>query len=464
MTEPTPRAVPHNVQAEAALLGCLLIDPDGMAQVADRVRPEMFFSEKHRGVYAAILALYGRDEAIDNITLADELRKTRQLDAIGAEAGIIALLNAATTSLNLKEYAGIVESTWWKRKLITTARTLTDLAYDETVDTNEAVAAAETALFQAVQSKSTARPLRDLVREHIDQTEKRAENPLEMTGIPTGFYDIDRTLSGLNRSDLIIVAARPSMGKTSLQLGMGTHAAAKAGAKVGIFQLEMSGQQLANRLIAALSQINGQRLRRGDLHEKEWPIYYDAVGRLSEMGIYIDDTPGLTPLQLRTKCRRLYAEHGLDLVMVDFLQLMRGDNNHRGNEVAELSEISRGLKLLARELDIPVVVASQLNRDVEKRQDKRPVLSDLRGSGSLEQDADIVMFIYRDEFYNPETTERPSIAEINIAKHRNGPTGTVDLYWHGRLAAFRNLTRREFEMEAPVSNDNGSSAWAERFG
>jgi replicative DNA helicase len=266
-----------------------------------------------------------------------------------------------------------------------------------------------------------------------------------MIGIPTGYSDMDRILSGLNRSDLVIVAARPGMGKTSLQLSIAATAGMRFSKRVAIFSMEMSAEQLVQRMIAAETRIDSQRLRRGDLHDQEWPIFYEAVGRLSDARLFIDDTPGVSPTQLRTKCRRLYAEHGIDLVIVDYLQLMQSDRN-QANRVQEISEISRGLKNLARELDLPVLAAAQLSRAVEQRQDKRPVLSDLRDSGSIEQDADIVMFIYRDEYYNPDTTERPNIAEISIAKHRNGPTAVIDLYWHSTLATFRNLQRQELSL------------------
>jgi replicative DNA helicase len=252
-------------------------------------------------------------------------------------------------------------------------------------------------------------------------------------------------LGGLNRSDLIILAARPAMGKTSLQNAIALTAARRHGKRVAMFNLEMSGEQLVQRMISAETRIDSQRLRRGDLQEHEWPIFMEAIGRLSETRIFIDDTPSITPNQLRTKCRRLYAEHGLDLIMIDYLQLMQAERS-TNNRVQEISEISRALKGLARELDVPVLALAQLSRAVEQRQEKRPLLSDLRDSGSIEQDADIVMFIYRDEYYNPDTTERPNIAEINVAKHRNGPTGTIDLYWHGKLATFRNLQRQEINL------------------
>ena len=267
----------------------------------------------------------------------------------------------------------------------------------------------------------------------------------DVIGVPTSFTDLDKVLGGLNKSDLIIIAARPGMGKTALQLAIAQSAARRFNKRVAIFSLEMSGEQLVQRMISAETRIDSQRLRRGDLKEHEWPIFYEAIGRISETQIFIDDTPSITSLQLRTKARRLYAEHDLDLIMIDYLQLMSAERS-ASNRVQEISEISRGLKGLARELDIPVVAASQLSRAVEQRQDKRPQLSDLRDSGSIEQDADVVIFIYRDEYYNPETSERPNIAEVNVAKHRNGPTAMVDLYWQGQLATFRNLQRQEIAL------------------
>jgi replicative DNA helicase len=288
-------------------------------------------------------------------------------------------------------------------------------------------------------------PVKQIAGEYLDRIQRLMEQGDDVIGVPTGFTDLDRLLGGLNRSDLLILAARPGMGKTSLQNAIALTAAMRYGKRVAMFNLEMSGEQLVQRMIAAETRIDSQRLRRGQLHEHELPIFMEAIGRLSETRIFIDDTPSITTNQLRTKCRRLYAEHGLDLVIIDYLQLMSAEHS-TNNRVMEISEISRGLKGLARELDVPVLAAAQLSRAVEQRQDKHPQLSDLRDSGSIEQDADIVMFIYRDEYYNPDTTERPNIAELTIAKHRNGPTGVIDLYWHSKLATFRNLQRQEINL------------------
>lgn len=441
------RLPPHSQDAEEAILGSLLIDPDAILEVASFLKPEAFYREQNRWIYQAILDLHEAREPLDFITLAEMLRKRDQLEDAGGEAYLIGLLNAVPTSVNARSYGRLVEGAALRRRMIRAASAIANLAYDEDEDVNVVLDRAEQALFSISEERATRdlMPLRDIARDYLDRIEELHARGDDMIGVPTGFVDIDRLLGGLNKSDLLIVAARPGMGKTSFQLGMALHAGMRHAKRVAIFNLEMSGEQLVQRMIAAETRIDSQRLRRGQLHEQEWPIFLEAIGRLSETKIFIDDTPSITPLQLRTKCRRLYAEHGLDLIMIDYMQLMQAERANN-NRVQEISEISRSLKGLARELDVPVVTASQLSRAVENRQDKRPQLSDLRDSGSIEQDADIVMFIYRDEYYNPDTTDRPNIAEINVAKHRNGPTGVVDLYWHGKLATFRNLQRQEVRL------------------
>ncbi len=441
------RLPPHTLEAEEAVLGSLLIDPDAILEVASFLKAEYFYREQNRWIYQAIVDLHEAREPLDFVTLADTLRKRSQLEDAGGEGYLIGLLNAVPTSVNARSYARLVEGAALRRRLIGAATAIANLAYDEDEDVNVVLDRSEQALFSISESRTTRdlMPVRDIARDYLDRIEELNARGDDMIGVPTGFVDIDRLLGGLNKSDLLIVAARPGMGKTSFQLGMALHAGLRHGKRIAIFNLEMSGEQLVQRMIAAETRIDSQRLRRGQLHDQEWPIFLEAVGRLSETRIFIDDTPSITPLQLRTKCRRLYAEHGLDLVMIDYMQLMQAERT-TNNRVQEISEISRSLKSLARELDVPVITASQLSRAVENRQDKRPQLSDLRDSGSIEQDADIVMFIYRDEYYNPDTTDRPNIAEINIAKHRNGPTGVVDLYWHGKLATFRNLQRQEVRL------------------
>ncbi|RMG91684.1 MAG: replicative DNA helicase [Chloroflexi bacterium] len=441
------RLPPHSIEAEEAVLGSLLIDPDAIFDVSSFLRPDAFYRVQNRWVYEAILSLSDRREPIDFVTLTEELRRREQLEEVGGEAYIISLINAVPTSINARNYARLVEAAALRRKMIQAASTIAELAYNEAEDINVVIDRAEQALFSISEERTTRDlvPIKQIARDYLERIEDLHARGDDVIGIPTGFTDLDRLLGGLNRSDLIIVAARPGMGKTSLQNAIALTAAMRYRKRVAIFNLEMSGEQLVQRMIAAETKIDSQRLRRGDLKEHEWPIFMEAIGRLSETSIFIDDTPNITPNQLRTKCRRLYAEHGLDLVMIDYLQLMQAERT-TNNRVQEISEISRGLKSLARELDVPVLAAAQLSRAVEQRQDKRPLLSDLRDSGSIEQDADIVMFIYRDEYYNPDTTDRPNIAEINVAKHRNGPTGTIDLYWHSKLATFRNLQRQEISL------------------
>lgn len=441
------RLPPHSMDAEEAVLGSLLIDPDAIFEVASFLRPTAFYREHNKWIYEAILHLNDRREPIDFLTLTEELRKRQQLEDSGGEGYIISLINSVPTAINADSYGRLVEASALRRRLITAASTIANLAYDEAEDINVVIDRSEQALFSVSEERTTRDliPVKDIARGYLDRIEELHARGDEVVGVPTGFTDMDRLLGGLNKSDLIIVAARPGMGKTAWQNSVVLNAARRHGKRIAMFNLEMSGEQLVQRMIAAETRIDSQRLRRGDLKEHEWPIFYEAVGRLAETRIFIDDTPSITPMQLRTKCRRLYAEHGLDLITIDYLQLMQAERS-TGNRVQEISEISRALKTLARELNVPVVAAAQLSRAVESRQDKRPMLSDLRDSGSIEQDADIVMFIYRDEYYNPDTTERPNIAELQIAKHRNGPTGTVDLYWHGQLAAFRNLQRQEINL------------------
>ncbi len=633
------RLPPHSVEAEEATLGSLLIDPDAIYEVSGFLKPTAFYRPQNRWIYEAILSLADRREPLDLITLTEELRRQEKLEDSGGEGYIIGLINTVPTAINAKSYGRLVEAASIRRRMIQAASNIVQLAYNEAEDIEIVIDRAERSLFSISEERTTRDlvPIKQIARDYLERIEELHARGDEFIGVPTGFVDLDRLLGGLNKSDLIIVAARPGMGKTSLQNAIALTAANKHGKRVAMFNMEMSGEQLVQRMIASETRIDSQRLRRGDLYEQEWPIFMEAVGRLSETRIFIDDTPSITPMQLHTKCRRLYAEHGLDLIMIDYLQLMQTERAS-SNRVQEISEISRSLKGLARELNVPVLAAAQLSRAVEQRQEKRPLLSDLRDSGclagdslvtmadtgqripirelagksqfpvwalneetlkiepaavsrafgtgvkpvyllktrlgrtiratanhkfrtfagwkrldelkmddhlalpreirhsqpqqlpdaelalmghligdgcilprhaiqyttheeelaemaasfevgllaksdiywdrivsveyageeevfdltvpghhnfiaddifvhnSIEQDADIVMFIYRDEYYNPDTTERPNIAEINIAKHRNGPTGAIDLYWHGKLATFRNLQRQEINL------------------
>lgn len=441
------RLPPQNRDAEEAVLGSLLIDPDAIFDVGNFLKPDMFYSTTNRWIYDAILGLYNRSEPVDILTVLEELRRRDQLDEVGGEAVLAGLVGVVPTSINAEAYGRIVEAAAVRRDLLSAAGDIAKLAYEEEENINIVLDRAEQKLFSISEQRTTRDlvPVREIASNYLAQIEELHNRDQDVVGVPTGFVDLDKLLGGLNKSDLVILAARPGMGKTALQMGIGLTAARTYSKKVAIFNLEMSGEQLVQRMLSTETRIDVQRLRRGQLQDHEWPIFYEAVQRLSETRIFIDDTPSISPLQLRTKCRRLYAEHGLDLIMIDYLQLMQSDRGSN-NRVQEIGDISRGLKQLARELDVPVLAAAQLSRGVESRQDKRPLLSDLRDSGSIEQDADIVMFIYRDEYYNPETTERPGIAEIVVAKHRNGPTATIDLFWNGELASFANLQRQRVEL------------------
>lgn len=441
------RLPPQNIEAEEAVLGALLIDPDAIIRVATLLRPEEFYREKHGWIYDTVLALHERREPIDFLTVCDELDRREQLDEVGGAAFITSLINAVPTHIHAEHYARIVQRTATRRRLIEAAGQIAVLAYQEADDVDEVVDRAEQILFGVSERRLSRElvPIKQVLSDYYDRIEHLTRHQGELIGIPTGFGDIDKLLGGLQRSDMIILAARPSVGKTSLALSFAHNAAKKFRQRVAFFSLEMSNEQVVQRLMSAETGIDSQRLRRGEIAEGEWGKFMKATSDLSEMLFFIDDTPGISALELRTKARRLHAEVGLDLVAVDYLQLMRGDYRSE-NRVQEVSGISRALKALARELEVPVLALSQLSRGVESRTDKRPILSDLRESGSLEQDADVVMFIYRDELYN-ENTERKNIADIIVAKHRNGPTGTVSLYFQKELAQFREAEMRRTEVD-----------------
>jgi len=433
------RLPPQNIDAEQSVLGSLLIDPDAVIRVSTFLRPEDFYRKAHKEIYRAIMNLHERREPADLVTVCDELERLGKLEEVGGPAYITSLLNIVPTSVHAEHYAHIVERTAVMRRLIYAASEIAELAYDGADQADEVLDRAEQILFDVSQHRVTRTlvPIREVLDRYYDRIEYLHEHQGETVGLPTGFADLDKLLGGLQRSDLIILAGRPGMGKTAMALTIAHQAALKYGAVVALFSLEMSGEQLVQRLIAAETSIDSQRLRVGDLRDVEWDRFIKATGTLADTLLFIDDTPSPTPLEIRTKARRLAAEYRLDLIIIDYLQLMRGGRRTE-NRVQEISYISRSLKGLARDLDVPVLALSQLSRAVEQRQDKHPVLSDLRESGSLEQDADVVMFIYRDEMYNEATLE-PNIAEIHVAKHRNGPTGTIRLYFDRQLTRFRDV-------------------------
>lgn len=438
---------PHNVEAEEAVLGSLLIDPDAIIRVAPFLQPADFFVERHAWVYEAVLQLHERRQPADLVTLTDELHRRGQLEEIGGPAFLTGLINATPTAIHAEYYARIIERTSVLRRLISAAGEIARLAYDVSRDVDEVVDEAEQIIFgvSGEQVSRDLRPIRQILDQYYDRVEYLHQHRGEIIGIPTGLSDLDKLLGGLQRSDVIILAGRPGMGKTSLALSIALQAARRYQKRVAVFSLEMSDEQLVQRLVSAETGIDSQRLRLGDIKDNEWPTFIQATKLLSNTSIFIDDTAAISVMQLRAKARRLHAEFGLDLLVVDYLQLMQGDS-HSENRQQEISYISRSVKALARELNIPILALSQLSRQVESRHDKRPMLSDLRESGSIEQDADVVMFVYRDDVYNPDT-EYPNIAEIIVAKHRSGPTGIFSVYFKKHLAQFVDLEVRKQTMD-----------------
>ena len=436
MTTTLDRSVPYNIEAEEAVLGSLLIDSEAIFRVSPFLRPDDFYIVKNGWIYEVILTLHERRQPADFVTVCDELENRQQLEDVGGAAYISTLISAVPTAIHVEAYGHIVERTALRRRLIDAASQIAGFAYEEEQNIDEVIDRSEAVLF-GISQRRTSRdlvPIKQVLTDYYDRIAYLYEHQGEPLGIPTGFVDLDKLLGGLQRSDMIIIAARPGVGKTSMLLSIALSAAHKYKQKVGIFSLEMSNEQLVQRLVSSETGIDSQRLRMGELEENEWPKFVEAAGRLSDTMIFIDDTPGLSALQLRTKARRLHAEYGLDLIMVDYLQLMSGDFRSE-NRVQEISYISRSLKGLARELNVPLVAASQLSRAVEQRHDKKPILSDLRDSGAIEQDADVVIFLYRDELYNPDT-ELKNIADVMVSKHRHGPTGTVQLFFRKHLAQF----------------------------
>ena len=445
------KSIPANLEAERAVLGSLLIDPDAIIKVANFLRVEDFFRERHGWLYDVMMTLHERREPLDFVTVVDELERRGQLEEIGGPAYITDLIGGTPTSINVDFYARIVERTALLRRLIAAAGQIAELAYDESQDVEDVIDRAETLVFGVSEARihRDLMPIRAIMGNVVDRIDFLTRNKDTLMGVPTGFTMLDRLLGGMQKSDLIILAARPAMGKTSLAINVAQNAAKRYNARVAIFSLEMSNEQLAQRLLSMETGIDSHRLRLGQLHEEEWPILLEAANVLAGTNIFIDDTPAASVNEIRTKCRRLYAEHGLDMVLIDYMQLMSGQGGGGGrneNRQQEISYISRSLKSLARELNVPVIALSQLSRAVESRSDKRPMLSDLRESGSIEQDADVVLFIYRDDYYD-ENSEQQNIADVIVAKHRHGSTGTVSLYFRKELTQFRDLEIQRTELD-----------------
>lgn len=436
---------PQNTDAEASLLGAILIDKDAIVKIADSIAAHDFFDARHQHIYEAIVTLYEKRQAIDVLTLSDQLKNMGYLDMIGGPGYLTELTNFVPTAAHVEQYADIVAQKSMRRRLIQTSHEISSLGFDETKGLKELIEEAETRLFEVSNQhvKQTIVSIEDILAESFERLDELHKDKKSLRGLPTGFRDMDNILAGLQRSDLFILAARPSMGKTAMVLNLAHNVAVDAKEPVLIFSLEMSKEQLVDRLLSMQSGVDAWALRTGNLSDNDFEKLGEAMGVLSEAPIFIDDTPGLTVSDMRTKARREAHHRKLGLVIVDYLQLMSGGSRFSGdgNRVQEISEISRGLKGIARELDVPLIALSQLSRSVESRSPQIPQLADLRESGSIEQDADIVAFIYREDYYNPET-DRKNITDILIKKHRNGALGNVELYFDKDKQRFRSLDTR----------------------
>jgi replicative DNA helicase len=436
------RVPPHNLQAEESLLGAMLLSKDAIAGAVELVGPDDFYKPAHGHIFDAITSLYGAGEPVDPVTVAEELQRAGILEAIGGGDLLVSLQATTPATSSAGRYAKIVEEHSLLRKMIGVAGEIAERAYGLPDDVTKAIDEAESMVFSVAERRiadSTA-ALGELLGSMLDRLEQLYERGESITGIPTGLFDLDDMLAGLQPSALIVIGARPSMGKTAMALGIASHAALRVARPVLLFSLEMSQLEVTQRVLAAEALVDSKRLRTGRLTDADWAKVNHAVGRLSPAQLYIDDNPNITVMDIRAKARRLKSKIGdLGVIIVDYIQLMSGRSNSESRQV-EVSEISRSLKILARELDTPVVALAQLNRQLENRADKRPMLADLRESGSIEQDADVVLFLYRDEVYNPETPDRGT-AEVIVAKHRSGPTGKVRLAWREQYTRFDNMAR-----------------------
>jgi replicative DNA helicase len=437
---------PHNLDAEKSLIGAVLIDDDTLADISEHVTPKDFYDKRHGIIYDGMMRLYEKNKPVDLLTLTDELKRKGELEGIGGSAYLTELTNYVPTSAHAEAYAELVSQKAVRRRLIKASGEISELGFNEDTSTQELLEKAESELF-AVSDQSLKQDLvsiESILTESFDRMEELHRNKGTLRGVRTGYRDLDNMTAGLQRSDLIILAARPAMGKTTLVTNLAYNVATVAKQPVLFFSLEMSKEQLVDRMLADASGVDAWNIRTGNLSDEDFSKLSEAMGEMAEAPIFIDDTPGMTVLEMRTKARRAQHEHPLGLIIIDYLQLMQASGRSDGNRVQEVSEISRGLKLIARELNVPVIALSQLSRSVESRNPQIPQLADLRESGSIEQDADIVMFIYREAYYNPET-ERENITDLIIAKHRNGPTGKVELYFHPERLRFMSVDRKHKE-------------------
>lgn len=435
---------PQNIDAEKSLLGAVLIDEETLADISEHVTTKDFYEKRHSVIYSGMMNLYEKHSPVDLLTLTDELKRKKELDTVGGSAYLTELTNYVPTSAHAEAYAELVAQKAVRRRLIKASGEISELGYNEETTTQELLEKAEAELFSVSDQslKQDIVSIESILTESFDRMEELHRNKGILRGVRTGYHDLDNMTAGLQRSDLIVLAARPAMGKTTLVTNLAYNVATIAKQPVLFFSLEMSKEQLVDRMLADASGVDAWNIRTGNLSDDDFGKLSEAMGELAETQIYIDDTPGLSVLEMRTKARRANHEHPLGLIIVDYLQLMQGSGrNSVDNRVQVVSEISRGLKLIARELNVPVIALSQLSRSVESRSPQIPQLADLRESGSIEQDADIVMFIYREAYYNPET-ERENITDLYIAKHRNGPTGKVELYFHPERLRFTSIDRK----------------------
>ena len=434
---------PHDIEAEQAILGSMLTDKDAVIAAIEVLRDEDFYREDNKLIYTTILNLYNRAEPIDIITVKAELESMGKFDQVGGLEYLAALPENVPTTANATKYIKIVEEKSTLRKLIKTANEIIELGYDTTEDVEDIMGGAEKKIFDIMQNKAKKgySPIKDVLVESFTKLEELYNRKQHITGVPSGFVELDYKTAGFHGSDLVLIAARPAMGKTAFALNIASNAAIRGRVPVAIFSLEMSKEQLVNRVLSSEAMVDSNKVRTGKLEENDWTKLAEAIGPLSEAEIYIDDTPGININEIRAKCRKLKLEKNIGMVVIDYLQLIQGTNKRNGSREQEISEISRSLKILAKELNVPVIALSQLSRAAEQRPDHRPMLSDLRESGAIEQDADIVMFLYRDDYYNKDS-EKKDIAEVIIAKHRGGSTGTVELLWLGNYTKFVNLEKR----------------------
>lgn len=440
---PAGKVPPQSIDAEMSLLGAVLIDEETLADISEHVTTKDFYDKRNKTIYGAMMRLYERHKPVDLLTLTDELKKKDELDAIGGSGYLTDLTNYVPTAAHAEAYAEMVAQKAVRRRLIKASAEISELGFNEDTTTQELLEKAEAELF-SVSDQSLKQDLvsiEQILTDSFDRMEELHRNKGALRGVRTGWRDLDNMTAGLQRSDLIILAARPAMGKTTLVTNLAYNVATVAKQSVLFFSLEMSKEQLVDRMLADASGVDAWNIRTGNLSDEDFSKLSEAMGEMAEAPIYLDDTPGLSVLEMRTKARRAAHDAPLGLIIVDYLQLMQGSGKDNGNRVQEVSEISRGLKLIARELNVPVIALSQLSRSVESRTPQVPQLADLRESGSIEQDADIVMFIYREAYYNPET-ERENITDLIIAKHRNGPVGKVELYFHPERLRFMSLDKK----------------------